>query len=272
MLSIFPAMSALVLTYGLIADPESIEHHIDVLRDVLPSEALQLVADQLHVLVTAPPAKLGIGLIVSVLFALWAATGASTAMMNALTIAYEGKETRGALHFYGLALGLTAGFATFAVIALLLVAGVPAAMAEIPEPSPWGDILPQLRWPLLAVLVIVGLGTLYRLAPSRRQPSWDFLRAGTVSAGFLWLIGSGAFSFYVAHFGSYDETYGSLGAVAVLLVWFYLTAYVVLAGAELNRELIRAGRHRRSRQISATSAATGNRAKSSPARIDAHSP
>jgi membrane protein len=230
-------MSALVLTYGLVADPVTIEYHIDVLAGVLPAEALKLVSDQLHALVTAPSTKLGIGLIVSVLFALWTATSATTAMMNALTVAYRGRETRGVIHFYGLAVALTAGMAVFAVLALLLIAGVPALMIEIPEPAPWGDIVPQLRWPLLALLVLLGLGTFYRIAPSREKAGWDFLRVGTISACLLWIAGSAAFSFYATHFGSYDRTYGSLGAVVVLLVWLYVTAYIILAGAELNREL-----------------------------------
>ena len=237
MLSIFPAMSALVLTYGLVADPVTNEHHIDVLAGLLPGEALKLVSDQLHLLVTAPATKLGLGLVLSVLFALWTATSASTAMMNALTVAYDGREQRGILPVYGLAVALTVGLVLFAVIALLLIAGVPALMVEIPEPPPWEAIVPLLRWPLLALLVVLGLGTVYRLAPSRARPRWDFLRAGTIAASVLWLAGSAAFSFYAANFGSYDRTYGPLGAVAVLLVWLYVTAYVILAGAELNREI-----------------------------------
>jgi membrane protein len=240
MLSIFPAMSALVLTYGLIADPATIAYHIDVLSGVLPTEALKLVSDQLNALVTAPQTKLGIGLILSIVFAVWTATSATTAMMNALTIAYKSRERRNFLHFYGMALALTIGLVIFSVIALLLIAGVPALMAEIPEPEPWGDIVPQLRWPLLAALVLLGLGTFYRVAPDRERATWDFFRVGTISASLLWLAGSAAFSFYASHFGSYDRTYGSLGAVAVLLVWLYVTAYIILAGAELNRELSRA--------------------------------
>jgi membrane protein len=236
MLSIFPAMSALVLSYGLIADPITIEHHIDALSGLLPAEALKLISDQLHALVTAPATKLGVGLVVSVLFALWSATSASSAMMNALTVAYDGREKRGILHFYGLAVALTVGLVLFAVIALLLIAGVPA-LSEMSEPTPWGDIVPQLRWPPLALLVVLGLGTVYRIAPGRDRPTWDFLRVGTIAASLFWLAGSAAFSFYASHFGSYDRTYGSLGAVAVLLIWLYVTAYVILAGAELNREI-----------------------------------
>lgn len=239
MLSIFPAMSAMVLTYGLVADPVTIEGHIDLLSALLPAEAFKLVSDQLHTLVTAPATKLGVGLVVSVVFALWTATSASSAMMNALTVAYDGRETRSIFSFYGLAVALTAGLVSFAVITLALIAGVPALMAEIPEPAPWGSLVPQLRWPLLALLVVLGLGTLYRFAPSRDRPSWDFLRGGTIAASFLWLVGSAVFSFYAEHFGSYDRTYGSLGAVVVLLVWLYVTAYVILAGAELNRAIDR---------------------------------
>jgi len=239
MLSIFPGMSALVLTYGLVADPLSIESHVDALAGVLPGEALKLVSDQLHALVSAPPEKLGIGLIVSVLIALWSSTSGTSAIMNALTIAYEGKEDRGLLHFYGLAIALTIGGVVFLLIALLLIAGVPAAVTGMALPPFWQQLLLLTRWPILALLAFLGLGTLYRLAPNRARPGWDFLRAGTIGASFLWLTGSAAFSFYAAHFGSYDRTYGSVGAVAIMLVWLYVTAYIVLAGAELNGEALR---------------------------------
>jgi membrane protein len=239
MLSIFPGMSALVLTYGLVADPLSIEAHVNALAGVLPGEALKLVSDQLHALVSAPTEKLGIGLIVSALIALWSATSGTSAIMNALTIAYEGKEDRGVLHFYGLAMGLTTAGALFGLLALVLIAGVPAAVASWSLSGFWQEVLPMVRWPLLAILAFVWRGTLYRVAPNRKQPAWDFLRAGTIAASLLWLAGSAAFSFYAAHFGSYDRTYGSLGAVAILLVWLYATAYITLAGAELNGDLLR---------------------------------
>jgi membrane protein len=240
MLSIFPGMSALVLTYGLVADPLSIEGHVSVLAGVLPSEALTLLSDQLHALVSAPSEKLGIGLVVSVLIALWSATSGTSAIMNALTIAYDGKEDRGILNFYGLAIGLTVAGTLFGLLALLLIAGVPAALGRLPLPDFWQQVLAMLRWPLLAILAFVWLGTLYRVAPNRERPAWDFLRAGTIAASLLWLAGSAAFSFYASRFGSYDRTYGSLGAVAIMLVWLYVTAYITLAGAELNGELLRA--------------------------------
>ena len=236
MLSIFPGMSALVLTYGLVADPLTIAHHVSALTGVLPNEALKLLSDQLNVLISAPAEKLGIGLIVSVLIAVWSATSGTSAMMNALTIASEGKEERGLLHFYGLSIGLTVSGVVFVLLALVLIAGVPAAVNHLSLPPVWQEILRSIRFPMLAVLAFLGLGTLYRLAPHRKRPGWDFWRPGTISASLLWLAGSTAFSFYAARFGSYDRTYGSLGAVAILLVWLYVSAYIVLAGAELNGE------------------------------------
>lgn len=236
MLSIFPGMSALVLTYGLVADPQIIARHVTALTGVLPSEALKLLSDQLNVLISAPAERLGIGLIVSVLIAIWSATSGTSAMMNALTIAYEGKEERGLLHFYGLSIALTIGGVIFVLIALVLIAGVPAVVNHLPLPPVWQETLLSVRFPMLAVLAFVGLGTLYRLAPYRKRPAWDFVRVGTISASLLWLAGSTAFSFYAARFGSYDKTYGSLGAVAILMVWLYVSAYIILAGAELNGE------------------------------------
>jgi membrane protein len=238
-LAVVPAMSALVLAYGLVADPISIERHVTALADVMPAEALTLLSGQLHTLVSAPRERLGIGLVVSVVFALWSATSSIAALMQALTIAYEGREDRGLLHFYGLAIGLTIGAVLFGVAALVLIAGVPAAAATLPMSEFWRHLLPLARWPMLAVLALLGIGTFYRVAPNRHPPGWDFLRAGTIGASLLWLVGSAAFSFYVANFGSYDRTYGSLGAVAILLVWLYASAYIVLVGAELNGELIR---------------------------------
>jgi membrane protein len=242
MLSIFPGMSAVVLTYGLIADPATIERHLWSLSGILPDEATKLLSGQLDTLISAPREKLGIGLIISVLFAVWSAMSATSAIMQALTAAYEGAEQRGVLRFYGTSLLLTVGLAVFGIFALLLIAGIPAAVATLPMPEAWRQALPFAEWPILAALTPLALGTLYRVAPHRKGASWDFLRPGTIAASLLWLVGSAGFSFYAAHFGSYDRTYGSLSAIVVLLVWFYASAYIVLAGAELNREITRPDR------------------------------
>jgi len=240
LLSIFPGMSALISLYGLVADPATIENQLNSLAGVLPQEALKLLSDQLHALVAAPRDKLGLGLLVSILIALWSATSGTGALMQALTVAYEEREERGILTYYGLAIALTIGVGAFALLSLFLIAVVPAIIGGLPMSHGWQERLSWIRWPLLAVLALIALGVLYRFAPSRREPCWHCLSAGTIAAALLWLIGSAGFSFYVARFSSYDKTYGSLGAVVILLMWFYVTTYIILAGAELNSEVEKA--------------------------------
>src|SRR5205807_1273683 len=120
------------------------------------------------------------------------------------------------------------------------VSGILPQEALLPLPESWREPISMIRWPILAGLVLLALGLVYRFAPARRAPCWHWLSPGTVGATLLWLIASAGFSFYVARFSSYDKTYGSLGAVVILLMWFYLTAYIVLAGAELNAEIEKA--------------------------------
>jgi membrane protein len=240
LLSIFPGMSALISIYGLVADPATIENQLNSLAGILPQEALKLLSDQLHALVAAPRDKLGLGLMVSLLLALWSSTSGTGAVMQALNVAFEEEERRGVLSFYGRAIALTLGIGLFALLSLFLIAVVPAIINLLPLSELWRDRVSLIRWPLLAIFAIVALGVLYRYAPARQHPSWNCLSPGTIAAAVLWLVGSAGFSFYVARFSSYDKTYGSLGAVVILLVWFYVTAFIILAGAELNSEIEKA--------------------------------
>ena len=240
LLSIFPGMSALISIYGLVADPATIETQLNSLSGVLPQEALKLLSDQLHTLVAAPRDKLGLGLLVSLLIALWSATSGTGSLMQALTVAYEERENRGILSFYGRAIVLTIGVGVFALLSLFLIAGIPAVIGSLPLSELWRDRISLIRWPLLAILAVAALGVLYRYGPARRNPCWHCLSGGTMAAAVLWLVVSAGFSFYVARFSSYDKTYGSLGAVVILLMWFYVTAYIILAGAELNAEIEKA--------------------------------
>jgi membrane protein len=240
LLSIFPGMSALISIYGLVADPITIENQLSSLSGILPQEALKLLSDQLHALVAAPRDKLGLGLVVGLLLALWSATSGTGALMQALTVAYEERDNRGTLSFYGGAIALTLAIGVFALLSLFLIAGIPAVIGSLPLAELWRDRISLIRWPLLAILALVAMGVLYRYAPARRNPCWHCFSAGTIGAAVLWLVGSAGFSFYVARFSSYDKTYGSLGAVVILLMWFYVTAYIILAGAELNSEIEKA--------------------------------
>jgi membrane protein len=139
-------------------------------------------------------------------------------------------------------LALTVAGIVFAALSLFLVAVAPAIVDRLPLPETWRNGLALVRWPLLAALVLFALGLIYRYAPDRPTPCWSWFAPGTVAATLLWLLGSAGFSFYVARFSSYDRTYGSLGAVVILLMWCYVGAYIVLAGAELNSEYEKARR------------------------------
>ncbi len=244
-LSIFPAMSALISIFGLVADPAIIEQQMAGLAGVLPQAALELFATQLHTLVAAPRDTLGLSLVVSLLLTLWSAMSGIGTMMQALTIAYEDGPyedgaQRGVVTFYGLAAALTIGIGGFALVSLFMIAVVPAIIDWLPFPAAWREAISLIRWPILAGLGLVALGCLYRFAPARQTPRWHWFAPGTIAAALLWLAGSAGFSFYVARFASYDKTYGALGAVVVLLMWLYVSAYIVLAGAELNSEIEKA--------------------------------
>lgn len=236
-LSIFPAMSALISIYGLVSDPLVIAEQVASFSGVLPQSSLDLVYDQLSRLISAPRPALGISLVISLLLALWYSMSGTGTLMQALTVAYEERETRGILAYYGESAVLTIGIAIFGLLSLVLIAVVPVVIEWLPFPKAWRDGIGLVRWPILAVLMITALGLIYRFAPCRQKAKWHWFAPGTIAAAFLWLAGSAGFSYYVANFSSYDATYGSLGAVVVLLMWLYVSSFIVLVGAELNAEI-----------------------------------
>ena len=239
LLTIFPTLTAVVSLYGLGADPNMVERQITAMQGVLPPEAVELIATWLHALVEGAPAKFGIGLVVSVLVAFWSMWSATGMLMTAVNLCYGIEEKRDVVSFNLRALSLGAGLALFGVAALALVAALPVALAVLPVSDAWRAALALVRWPVLAEIVILALAIIYRYAPDRPEPRWQWLSLEAVAATALWILGSIGFTTYVSEVGSYDKTYGSLGAVIILLLWFYLTAYVILAGAELNAEIER---------------------------------
>jgi membrane protein len=239
MLAIFPALAALVAIYGLIADPATVQRQIGEIRGVIPAEAQNLIATYLKSLVSAGSSKLGISLIVGVAVALWSARAGTVSLIQALNVAYEEPEKRGVIRFEAGALAMTIAAIVFAIIMLALIAAVPAAMQFLPFGSNVKIIGYAAPWPILIALMSLALAATYRYAPSRHEAKWRWVSWGSVLATILWLAASAAFSIYVAKFGNYDKTFGSLGAVVVLLTWLYISAYVVLLGACLNAEMER---------------------------------
>lgn len=234
LLSVFPALSVLVSVYGLIADPADVRTQLDNLEFILPASAIALLSTWLDTLLARPRSSFGLGLLISVALSLWAARNAIGTMMTALNAAYRVADARGIIRYNVAALGLTALLILFGAIAVMLVAIVPVTLNLLPFPSNVESALSLVRWPILAALVVLAIAVTYRFGPNRSERRWEWTSAGALFATTLWIAGSVGFSIYVGQFASYDKTYGSLGAVVVLMLWFWLSAYAVLAGAVLN--------------------------------------
>lgn len=228
---------ALIAAYGLVFDPAEVGRQIDALGSVLPGDVIKLLGEQLAMLTSKPRASLGVGFLVSFVLALWSARSAMSSVMTALNITYAENEKRGFFMFQAAALLLTAGAVIAALLSLTLIAIIPAVLDVLPLGEVGKQIAALGRWPILIVLVLVGLAALYRYAPSREKPRWRWVSWGAVVAAGVWLVGSVGFSLYVSEYAQYDKAYGPLGAVVVLLLWLYLSMFAVLLGAEVNAEL-----------------------------------
>lgn len=236
-LSVFPALIAAVSLYGLVADPEQVQRQIEDLTAVLPRASAELIGDQLTEITSHSGGALGVGLVVSVLGALFTASGGVANLIQAINVAYDEKETRGIVRLRALALLLTLGAILFLAVAVALVAVLPVVLDSVGLGS-FGRFAVQVaRWGGLLVFVVVALAILYRYTPDRDDPRFSWVSLGAVVATLLWLLGSVGFSVFVSRFGNYDETYGALAGVVVLLLWLFLTAFVVLFGAEINSEM-----------------------------------
>jgi membrane protein len=237
MLSLTPAFTALIALYGLVFDPSQVQRQIQTMESFIPPEAAKLIGDQLAAVVQASNSKLGVGLIVSLGIALWSANSGTTALMSALNVAYGEAEKRGTLEYWMHSLLLTASLIVFGILSIVLIAVIPAVIGLLPFGDFGQTIVSWLRWPVLVLLSTIGLAIIYRYAPSRAEPRWSWVSWGAFAATVLWLVGSALFSLYVGKFASYNKTYGSLGAVVVLLMWLWLTGYAIIMGAELNAEM-----------------------------------
>jgi membrane protein len=232
--AIFPAIAGFVSTYGLLVSPSELESHVRNLESLLPSEAAEVIHAELQRIVTSQPSQLGWGLVASLALALWSAAKGMKALFTAMNITYDEEEKRGFIKLNLLALLLTLGAIVLVIVFLGLIAVLPALLGSLGLGDTTSALLRYLRWPLLAIVAVLAIGILYRFAPSRTHPQWKWVSWGAVVATVLWLVGSSLFSIYVTNFGSYDKTYGSLGVVVILMMWFLLSAYAILLGSEIN--------------------------------------
>jgi membrane protein len=237
LLSFTPGFTALVALYGLIFDASQVQAQVASLEGMIPEEARAVIAGQLNAIVQASSSKLSAGLVLSLALALWSANSGTGALIQALNVVYGEEEKRSLLRYYATALALTAALLLFGIVSLVLVAVLPAVLGLLPLGDYGRTLVDWSRWPLLMVFSSTALAIIYRYAPSRTEPRWSWASPGAAAATVLWLAGSALFSVYVADFATYNRTYGSLGAVVVLLLWLWLSALSMLLGGELNAEL-----------------------------------
>lgn len=235
--ALFPALAAGIAIYGLVADPATIERQVSMLGGFLPGDFQTVIQEQLKGLSQSSQGSLSLSLVIALAVALWGATRGIKGLISGLNIVNGEDENRGFLKYNGVALGLTLAAIVFGLVALSLIAAVPVALDLVPLGEGVKALLSFLRWPLLGLFALAGLAVVYRYAPSRDRPQWKWVTWGATLAAALWLVGSGLFSLYVSRFGSFNETYGSMAAVAVTLLWFQLTSFAILLGALVDAEM-----------------------------------
>jgi membrane protein len=235
LLSLFPAAIAGVSIYGLVADPTTVRDQIAQLTKMLSPETATLVGQQLIQVTSGAGGALGLATVVGILTALWSASSGMKALITGVNLAYDETETRKFVKLRGLALLLTLGAMVLVGVALATIVGYPPIADTLPTVLRW--LVAILRFVILGGLLVVGLAVLYRYAPDRDQPRWSWVSLGSGIAALLWVLATIGFAVYANFFGNYNKTYGALAGVIILMFWLFVSAFVVLVGAELNTEM-----------------------------------
>lgn len=236
MLSLFPALAALIALLGLVLDPGVVLAQLEEVRGLLPADVYDIISVQITVLVTARSDTLGWAGALSILFALWSARAGVGALMTGLNEVYNARN-RGAAYHYFRALMLTVVLVLVGIIALITQVVTPVLLAFFPLGTFSTLIIDVLRWVVTVTVLLGATGMLYRYGPNRRGAAFQWLSPGAVLAIGLWVIVSVGFSYYVANFGNYNEVYGSIGAVIAMLIWLWISSFLVLLGGSLNAQL-----------------------------------
>jgi len=236
-LAIFPAIAALVAVYGLFSDPSTIAKHLDELAGFAPGGAIDVAREQLTRVASKGSQTLGLTFLIGLGISLWSANAAMKALFDTLNIVYSEEDQRGFFKLNAISLCFTIGGVLFVLAALGSIVVVPLILSYVGL-SKFGDLLLRIgRWPAMYLVTTFALAIIYRYGPSREAPRWRWITWGSAVAALLWLAVSGLFSWYAANFGKFNETYGSLGAVVGFMTWLWISAIVILLGAELDAEM-----------------------------------
>lgn len=238
-LALFPAIIAAVTIWGLVSDPETIMSQVETFTSALPDEAAAFLEAQIANVANSSGAALSTALVISLALALWSASGGMAGIMEGCNAAYDEVESRSFPVKRGIALGLMVAAILFLVVTFSVIAVLPAVLGNVGLGAVARTAIGILQWPVLAVIVMATLAAIYKFAPDRDSPRFRWSSWGAVVATVLWLIGSGLFTVYVNNFGSFGETYGSLAAIIIVMLWLWLTSFMILMGAEINAEIER---------------------------------
>ncbi|MGB5730145.1 MAG: YihY/virulence factor BrkB family protein [Acidimicrobiia bacterium] len=236
-LAIIPALVIAVSLYGLFTDSDEAERQIEAVLEVLPGSSSQIVETQMRSIAGTSPASLSIGFVVSLVAFAWTVSNATRAIVRGVKIAYDQEDEQSLLERRDIALGATIVGIVSMLAALALVAAVPIWLRRF-DPTDAIVTFGNFRWVLVGAMFALLAGLLYRYAPPQRPKGWSDVFPGTLAATLIWTVASIGFSIYVSSFGRYNETYGTLGAAVVLLLWFWFTSLAILVGAELNEALV----------------------------------
>lgn len=237
LLAIFPAIAALVALYGLFADASQIAKNVDTLSGVFPSGALDVIRNQMNMVASQGGSKLGIAFVVGFAVSLWSANAGIKSIFDALNLVYDEEEKRGLIRLNLISLAFTVAAILFVLLAMACIAALPAVSSTNQLQGTTALIAQIVRWPILFIIVGLGLAVVYRYGPSRRQPQWRWITWGSAFAAIAWIAVSLLFSWYAENFGSYNRTYGSLGAVIAFMFWMWLSITIILMGAEFDAEM-----------------------------------
>lgn len=237
LLALFPAITALIAISGLLVEPNEIVEQLRGLSGVVPEEVIAIITKQATSVAGSREGGLGLAAILGILIALYSASKGVASLIQGINVAYDEEEERGFIKLKLVTFALTLLLMLGLLIAVLSMLGLPAVLAFVSFGAVFEMIITGLLWLGLFVLTIFGLSVLYRYAPSRDAAEWKWASVGAVVGCLLWIIASAGFAFYVSNFGSYNESFGTLAGVIVLLMWFWISAFIILLGAELNAEL-----------------------------------
>lgn len=237
LLAVLPTLAVIVSVYGMFASPQDVLKDLGPFLALMPGEAARVLTYELQSLAAPANRTLGFGAVFSAIVALWNSRRGMSAVLTATNIAYKEKERRGLLRKTAIALAFILGSLLIFALMLCIGVAVPLVLQAFPLGRAATVVVLVSRWLLLLLCAVLAFSLAYRYAPDRQPPKWRWVTWGSAIAATVWILGSLAFSAYVQNFGRYGQTYGALGGVIVLLMWFYLMGFTIVLGAEINAEM-----------------------------------